>query len=201
MPPLSVSAAPGRLSGSGPRFCLLGLLREVRGKERGQLTELSRDVAGPPLSPRKDHIPILPELPPEARPPRPRRCCRPGAQMRMIGSDGPLTRLGLDAIFEGAAVFESCCSFAQREESEVSSGVQVGGDMSYKCTAQLRRYALALPTPFPSKKRGLHGPPETLHLLSAWRLRPGSGCNVHWLRTRVLEHNLGAGLVDPGSVQ
>ncbi|XP_043753399.1 melanoma-associated antigen B17-like [Cervus elaphus] len=39
----------------------------------------------------------------------------------MIGSDGPRTRLGLDAIFE------SCCSFNQREESEVSSGVQVGG--------------------------------------------------------------------------
>ena len=138
------------------------------------------------MSPRKNHIPILLEIPLEARPPRPRPCCPPGAQMRMIGSDGPLTRLGLDAIFERAAIFESCCSFDQREESEVSSGVQVGGDMGYKCTAQLRRYALALPTPFPSEKRGLHSSPETLHLLSTWRLDLALKCNALRLRTRVI---------------
>ena len=54
--------------------------------------------------------------------------------MGMIRSDGPLSTLGCDAIFERAAIFESCCSCDQREESEVSSGVQVRGDMSYKCT-------------------------------------------------------------------
>ena len=54
--------------------------------------------------------------------------------MGMIGSEGRLSTLGCDAIFERAAIFESCCSCDQREESEVSSGVQVGGDMSYKCT-------------------------------------------------------------------
>ena len=54
--------------------------------------------------------------------------------MHMIGSDGPLSTLGCDAIFERAAIFETCCSCAQREDFEVSSGVQVGGDMSYKCT-------------------------------------------------------------------
>ena len=94
--------------------------------------------------------------------------------MRMIGSDSPLPMLGCHAIFERAAVFESCCSCDQREESEVSSGVQVGGDMSYKCTGYVQRYALALPTPFPSKKRGLHSPPATPHLLYAQRLRPDS---------------------------
>ena len=54
--------------------------------------------------------------------------------MRMIGSDSLLSMLGCHDIFERAAIFESCCSCDQREESEVSSGVQVGGDMSYKCT-------------------------------------------------------------------
>ena len=78
--------------------------------------------------------PLLPETPPEPRPPRPRPCCPPGAQMHMIGSDSPLSMLGCHAIFERAAIFESCCSCDQREESEVSSGVQVRGDMSYKCT-------------------------------------------------------------------
>ena len=54
--------------------------------------------------------------------------------MGMIGSDGRLSRLGCDAIFVSATIFESCCSCDQRKESEVSPGVQVGGDMSYKCT-------------------------------------------------------------------
>ena len=78
--------------------------------------------------------PLLPETPPEPRLPRPRPCCPPGAQMHMIGSDGPLSMLQCHAIFEKAAVFGSCCSCDQREEFKVSSGVQVGSDMSYKCT-------------------------------------------------------------------
>ena len=54
--------------------------------------------------------------------------------MHMIGSDGPLSTLGCHVIFDRAAIVETCCSCDQTEESEVSSGVQVGGDMSYKCT-------------------------------------------------------------------
>ena len=54
--------------------------------------------------------------------------------MHMIGSDGPLFMLGCHTTSEKAAIFESCCSCDQREESEVSSGVQVRVDMSYKCT-------------------------------------------------------------------
>ena len=46
----------------------------------------------------------------------------------------PPIHAGYHAIFERTAIFESCCSCDQREESEGSSGVQVGGDMSYKCT-------------------------------------------------------------------
>ena len=86
------------------------------------------------MSRRRTSSPLLTETPSEPRPPRPRPCCPPGAQMGMIGSDGRLSRLGCDAIFVSATIFESCCSCDQRKESEVSPGVQVGGDMSYKCT-------------------------------------------------------------------
>ena len=86
------------------------------------------------MSQRRDDIPPVAGNSPRTPPTQARPCYPPGAQMRMIGSDSPLSVLGCHAIFERAAIFESCCSCDQREESEVSSGVQVGGDMSYKCT-------------------------------------------------------------------
>ena len=54
--------------------------------------------------------------------------------MCMIGSDGSLSMPGCNAIFERAAIIETCCSCDQREESEVPSGVQVGVYMCYQCT-------------------------------------------------------------------
>ena len=56
-----------------PKFFLLGLLREVRGKEWGQLTDISRDIPGPTMCRRRDHIPPLagnsPRTPPIQAPP------------------------------------------------------------------------------------------------------------------------------------
>ena len=86
------------------------------------------------MSRRRDHIPHLAGNSSGTPPPRPCPCCPPGAQMCMTGSDGPLSPLGCDVIFERAAIFESCWSCDQREESEVSLGFQVEGDMNYKCT-------------------------------------------------------------------
>ncbi|KAG5193421.1 hypothetical protein JEQ12_019782 [Ovis aries] len=63
----------------------------------------------------------------------------------MIGSDGPLSTLGCHVIFERAAIFETCCSCDQREESEGSSGVQVRGKVAVSTSKQEREQGGVLP--------------------------------------------------------
>ena len=106
--------------------------------------------------------------------------------MHMIGSDGPLSTLGCHVIFDRAAIVETCCSCDQTEESEVSSGVQVGGDVS---TGALDSYK---DTPWHSQHLS-H--PKSGDFTAAWQPRTcptpgGSGlalrCNVHRLHMWVL---------------
>ena len=98
--------------------------------------------------------------------------------MHMIGSDGPLSTLGCHVIFDRAAIVETCCSCDQTEESEVSSGVQVGGDVS---TGALDSYK---DTPWHShtfsigKKGDVTDPQATPHLFYGQSIGASASASV-----------------------